>query len=236
MVIAMTRLLLALAILLNLSALPAQGGTPCDKIATTVAETKIYDAAPVFYTGSGWKFGREVGAAPANSQIRVCKKVRIGFFTNRKIWYQIKYGDLYGWVFSGSINLSSLAAPSFNFAELFLIRRAFAQSGASSGHEISVVPTGTRFFIYLLAFIAVVLGMFGKVVFDELDGDNKPSIRECLEPRKCLKALIIAPVVFLGFLTAGNFALQNELNIIVGLCLAFQNGFFFQTVTPTKAK
>ena len=85
-----------------------------------------------------------------------------------------------------------------------------------------------------VAFFFVITGMIGKVVYDELDSGKAPSISSTFNLSKCLKALIVAPIVFLTFLNVGDFSFQTEMAVIIFLCLAFQNGFFWQTVLPTR--
>ncbi len=43
------------------------------------------------------------------------------------------------------------------------------------------------------------------------------------------EAVLVSPIVFLGFLTAGQFGSSKQTFLLLSL-LAFQNGFFWQTV------
>lgn len=80
--------------------------------------------------------------------------------------------------------------------------------------------------LYGPLFLAMLLGMLAKALFDLLD-DTKPSWREHL--RHGAMAIVISPIVFLGFITAGQFNSSSQTFLVLAL-FAFQNGFFWQTV------
>lgn len=80
--------------------------------------------------------------------------------------------------------------------------------------------------LYGPLFVAMLLGMLAKALFDLLD-DAKPSWREHL--RHGAMAIVISPIVFLGFITAGQFNSTSQTFLVLAL-FAFQNGFFWQTV------
>lgn len=63
------------------------------------------------------------------------------------------------------------------------------------------------------AFVFVVLGMLGEVVYDEVDKGQAPSLRGCLIFIKCIKALLAAPTAFGTFLVAGRFSFSDEIAI-----------------------
>ena len=46
----------------------------CEMKGTTVRDTKVYNRAPHFYTGSGWKLGDIVTTLPANTNVMICEK------------------------------------------------------------------------------------------------------------------------------------------------------------------
>ena len=73
----------------------------------------------------------------------------------------------------------------------------------------------------------MVLGMLAKAVVDWLDEPGWSSIRPHV--RSGLIALLVSPIVFLGFLNAGQFSVSTQAFLVLML-LAFQNGFFWQTV------
>ncbi len=82
----------------------------------------------------------------------------------------------------------------------------------------------------------MVLGMLAKAIFDALD-EHKPSWLEHL--RHGAMAIVVSPMVFLGFITAGQFSGNSQTFLVLAL-FAFQNGFFWQTVLtrngPVKGK
>ena len=74
----------------------------------------------------------------------------------------------------------------------------------------------------------MLFGMIAKAVVDYLDAPgSKHALRE--HSRNALVAVLVSPIVFLGFLTAGQFSASTQTFIVLWL-LAFQNGFFWQTV------
>lgn len=85
---------------------------------------------------------------------------------------------------------------------------------------------GDQAVLYGPLFIAMLLGMLAKALFDMLD-DSKPSWRSHL--RHGAMAIVISPIVFLGFITAGQFNSSSQTFLVLAL-FAFQNGFFWQTV------
>ncbi len=95
---------------------------------------------------------------------------------------------------------------------------------------------GEQIVLYGPLFLAMLLGMLAKALFDLLD-DTKPSWREHL--RHGAMAIVISPIVFLGFITAGQFNSSSQTFLVLAL-FAFQNGFFWQTVLkrnpPTPGK
>lgn len=93
---------------------------------------------------------------------------------------------------------------------------------------------GDQAVLYGPLFIAMLLGMLAKALFDMLD-DSKPSWRSHL--RHGAMAIVISPIVFLGFITAGQFNSSSQTFLVLAL-FAFQNGFFWQTVlkrSPAEA-
>ncbi len=97
-------------------------------------------------------------------------------------------------------------------------------------------PLGDQALLYGPLFIAMVLGMLAKAIFDALD-EHRPSWREHL--KQGAMAIVVSPMVFLGFITAGQFSGNSQTFLVLAL-FAFQNGFFWQTVLtrngPAKDK
>jgi hypothetical protein len=106
-----------------------------------------------------------------------------------------------------------------------------------AAHELPVVasglPAATPEISELLApywplFLAMVLGMFAKAIVDLLDaGFNRVLV--VVHMRRGVVALVVSPIVFLGFLNAGQFE-ATAATFFVLLLVAFQNGFFWQTL------
>jgi hypothetical protein len=81
---------------------------------------------------------------------------------------------------------------------------------------------------YLPLFFAMILGMVAKAIVDLLDADFNRMVLS-LHVRRGLVALLVSPIVFLGFLSSGQFDVTLK-TFLVLLLLAFQNGFFWQTL------
>ena len=73
----------------------------------------------------------------------------------------------------------------------------------------------------------MLFGMMAKATVDCLDASDSSVLWYHL--RNALTAFLVSPIVFLGFLNAGEFSTSRQTFIVLCL-LAFQNGFFWQTV------
>jgi hypothetical protein len=117
---------------------------------------------------------------------------------------------------------------------------AFAQPVDESDEPVAEPPPPPNSYglvlFFFFAFVVIIVGMIAKVVFDQIDKASALKIRELLDWRKCIKALIVSPIVFGTFLALANFENLDQTQVIVILLSAFQNGFFWQTVLPTGAK
>lgn len=229
-----------IVILIQVLAFAGTALADCEGSAMTTAATRVYNTTPTLNTRSGWQFGRYLFTLPPATRVSICSARDIGILFGKKRWYFIRTRTgRYGWVFSGSLSVSrshsSRAKKSFaaGIGDGFLDISAHAEGNdAQTG-----LPPGTQKFaiylIYFLAFVFTIVGIIGKVAYDELGGEG--SIKDCFELKKYLRTLIIGPIVFLTFLQAGKFNLGDDVSIVsilVGFCFAFQNGFFWQTVMP----
>jgi hypothetical protein len=91
--------------------------------------------------------------------------------------------------------------------------------------------------LYGPLFVALVLGILAKIGVDCLDDWHKLSLRKRTlrgQVRNGLIAILVSPIVFLGFLNTGQFPAVRQ-TFIVLMLLAFQNGFFWQAV-PKKGE
>jgi hypothetical protein len=52
--------------------------------------------------------------------------------------------------------------------------------------------------------------------------------------RETMVPLLVSPMVFLGFMQSASLKISGNGGFIVLLCLAFQSGFFWQTVLNIK--
>jgi hypothetical protein len=127
-----------------------------------------------------------------------------------------------------SAAVSSAAVPSVPIAPTV--------PGAAADTPPVAAPLGDQALLYGPLFIAMILGMLAKAIFDALD-EHRPSWRDHL--RHGAMAIVVSPMVFLGFITAGQFSGNSQTFLVLAL-FAFQNGFFWQTVLtrngPVKDK
>ena len=211
----------------------------CTTEARTIAPTTVYASAPTFTSGEGWRMGKAIEKLPADTPVRICKSTSVGLFFDKKQWYRIEFdGRRAGWVFADLIEPAAESrspAPTIRFS---LLAPAFAQDSPAESPEAGAdiasqgVPGFNITILLLGAFVSIVLGMVGKVAYDEVEHGQHLSLRGCVNIRKCIKALIVAPMTFSAFLVAGDYTFQDEVAVIIFLCMAFQNGFFWQTVLP----
>jgi len=216
----------------------------CTRSGRVINAAEVFDRPPTFSTQAGWQAGSRVATLAVESVIRICQTITVGFIGGRKTWYQIQYDNARGWVFAGTISTSIVETPVPRVGQslslgLIAIAVASADTGVPSG-----VPHQIQFYVfYGLLFLVTLLGMGGKVVSDEMEalpetrsiGDG---LRACLSVRRWMKAAIVAPIVFLAFLQMGKATLPETPDVaaLIGFCLAFQNGFFWQTVIPGSVR
>jgi hypothetical protein len=163
--------------------------------------------------------------------VRVCEEVTVGLFFDKKRWYRIEFDTgRSGWVFSEQLDISAAPFNDSKFARLIVIPEA--QAASSNGSDQGT-PGFNMWMMLFGAFVFVVLGMIGKVAYDEVDKGQSLSWQSVFNLTKCIKALIAAPMAFAAFLVVGNFAFKNEVAVVIFFCMAFQNGFFWQTVIPS---
>lgn len=209
----------------------------CERTAKTTTSTEVYSEAPVYVTGQGWQLGPPVVTLPEGTNISVCEEKKVGVLFDKRTWFWVEYeldteaGN--GWIFSGQTDLGVLldgsghkvaARPSLSF-----VSPANAQPTAlAAGMPNNGLPQSVPFIIMTSSFIAIILGMVAKVVFDTIDQRRSFVLSDF--GRNLIRSIVVAPIVFLAFLKLGNFAIVGDSNIMIGFCLAFQNGFFWQTV------
>ena len=97
-------------------------------------------------------------------------------------------------------------------------------SSSETGSTFSFLETLK---LYWPLFVSMLLGMGAKAGVDLLYAGNKKLAKEHM--RNAVVSVLISPIVFLGFLNGGSF--QASAQTFLVLCLvAFQNGFFWQTI------
>ena len=97
----------------------------------------------------------------------------------------------------------------------------------SAENGTGAIAWGDLLKLYAPFFVAMLIGMVAKTIVDYLDAWDKTAIWVHL--RNGMTSVLVSPIVFLGFLTAGQFGTSKQTFIVLSL-LAFQNGFFWQTI------
>lgn len=195
----------------------------CDKPATTTKNSIVYDDVPRFFTGQGWVMGKKVKNLNEGAQIWICAERSVGFVLGKQSWLQISEArdkPPIGWMLSADTH----KAGSRNHPPLALVPKALAQTPQEA--VPAPVPGNP---IAALSFLAMVLGMMAKELFDRTMGAR---LRMKTFFRRLLPALVISPVVFSAMLQA-NIPVPDSKSLAALLAWAFQNGFFWQTLVKT---
>jgi hypothetical protein len=85
---------------------------------------------------------------------------------------------------------------------------------------------------YVWSFVAVIVGMAARVGQDTLESEKGKNFRTIA--REMLTPLFVSPIVFLGFMQTAKVIVTDLQGYIVLLLLAFQSGFFWQTVINAR--
>jgi hypothetical protein len=240
----------------------------CERRAITTAVADVYENPPRYTTGVGWQ-GRRITGLPRGTQLYICAEQNVDFGFSSKLFYQIAYKTdkwKYGWILADQIKLAwSELRESDVASRVALITAAFADAppaptpqkpewqigaappvpaagvengSAPSAAENALVSWSNLGALYGPLFLAMLLGMVAKGLMDCLNAATKAALREHL--RTGFSAILVSPIVFLGFLNAGQFSASTQAFVVLSL-MAFQNGFFWQTVlkreeqnTPAK--
>ena len=247
-------------IFLSPCVLLAQG---CDRKAVMTSAADVYERPARYATGLGWQ-GNRIAALSANTKVYICSQQSVDFGFFSKVWFQIAYrldGQWrYGWVLEDTIKewhgwlrgqevegFRSWIAPALAAETPGAVGQeqgkwnlppappprgdvglpsSPVEPGAATWHDLWV--------LYAPLFLAMLFGMIAKAVVDYLDAPgSKHALRE--HSRNALVAVLVSPIVFLGFLTAGQFSVSTQTFIVLWL-LAFQNGFFWQTVLKREGE
>jgi hypothetical protein len=223
-----------------------------DRRAVVTSATDVYERVPQFVTGRGWQ-GNRIASLPPSTQVYVCAERSADFGLSSKVWLQIAFRNsrggkgewAYGWVMKEAVTAARVE-PGYS-----IFRVAFADDAPAGGRKVEWdlgapppappaadsgpgVPgggsttLGDLTVLYGPLFIAMLLGMVAKTAVDCLDSSNRRgALIEHI--RNGSIAILVSPIVFLGFLQAGEFGASTQAFLVLWL-LAFQNGFFWQTV------
>jgi hypothetical protein len=85
---------------------------------------------------------------------------------------------------------------------------------------------------YAMSFIAILIGMAAKTLVDVFESSGPMQRGQIV--RETMVPLLVSPMVFLGFMQSASLKISGNGGFIVLLCLAFQSGFFWQTVLNIK--
>ncbi|HUL91578.1 MAG TPA: hypothetical protein VLV56_04440 [Burkholderiales bacterium] len=228
----------------------------CDRRGVIASATDVYERVPQFVTGRGWQ-GNRIASLRQSTQVYVCTEQSADFGLSTKVWFQIAFKIArsgreewsYGWVLKDAVT-TGRAETGSRFA---LIGAAFAEpsppnqqkaewslgapppappvadaSSSSSSKAQGSATLGDLTVLYGPLFIGMLLGMLAKTAVDCLDAPSKKGVL-VEHIRNGSIAILVSPIVFLGFLQAGEFGASTQAFVVLWL-LAFQNGFFWQTV------
>jgi hypothetical protein len=229
----------------------------CERRAITTAVADVYENPPRYTTGVGWQ-GRRSTGLPVGSQLYICAEQNVDFGFSTKVFYQIAYKAdkwKYGWILADHVKIvrseflemdvasryalitgafadeppaSTAQAPEWKLGAAPPVPGARVESGsAPQAAEAASVSWSNLGTLYGPLFVAMLLGMVAKGVMDCLNAATRAALKEHL--RTAFSAILVSPIVFLGLLNAGQFSASTQAFVVLSL-LAFQNGFFWQTV------
>ena len=259
----LTAIIAILTIVLLLPSLSTAQST-CNRRGRIIQDTDVYPQVPSYVTGSGWR-GERIATLRGNTQVYVCGERSVAFGFSTRTWVQIAFEGMgrnwqYGWILKEYITMASsghreieIAAASFPIAVAFAAEPPAGQakdawmlppppplppphsedrfvSGTKETGSASLSDLGE---LYWPLFVAMLLGMLAKAGVDCLDSADSSVMWQHL--RNAVVALLVSPIVFLGFLSAGQFSTSTQTFVVLCL-LAFQNGFFWQTVLKRNVR
>jgi hypothetical protein len=225
----------------------------CDGRAVVSADADVYESLPRFVTGRGWQ-GHVIARLQSGTQVYVCWEQSTQFGLSSKAWVQIAFRNrgatTYGWMLKEATRQAAHAREAPWLARMSPVGSALAATPAPADDKGSwtlgdpppqppppMEPTTSNaqpdslvadlVVLYGPLFVAMVLGMLAKAVVDWLDEPDRTTVMPHV--RSGIIAILVSPIVFLGFLNAGQFSVSTQAYLVLML-LAFQNGFFWQTV------
>ena len=104
------------------------------------------------------------------------------------------------------------------------------------GIDGQISQTGTTKF-YLYFFGLILAGMLAKVVVDLLESSENDNYKRRIRRQlpKLIIPFFVSPIVFGSVITSTNVEVTNQTEFFSLLVLAFQNGFFWQTIIHTRS-
>ncbi len=210
-------------VILNILTQAAQA--ECDRQVVIKVPVNVYENTPQYSTGKGWVLAKSIGTLPKGTTIWICKEQSVGLLLSQKRWLQIRFmkdgKEHFGWIpEEGLKNSSGIHTDSIKLA---LFKIAYAQEKA----DIPEAGVPSPLPIYLIMFIAICFGMVAKGLFDRLE---QRTFAFSAYMKKTIRAILVSPIVFMSMASAGDFSIQSTGSLLIFLCMAFQNGFFWQTV------
>lgn len=237
----------------------------CDRRGRIMQDADVYRDVPRYVTGSGWQ-GERIATLRSNTQVYICGEQSVAFGFSTKIWVQVAYQGAkrdwrYGWVLTDTVTiLSSRFRETDSTNRYSLVEVAYAgelpvanqdktawklgpppvapppqgdEKSASVTKEPGPASLSDLGELYWPLFAAMLLGMLAKAGVDWLDASDKAMMWQHL--RNAVISILVSPIVFLGFLSAGQFSTSTQTFVVLCL-LAFQNGFFWQTVLKRNVR
>lgn len=229
----------------------------CNRRGVISSDADIYENPPRYVTGVGWQ-GKQKGYLSSGTQVYICGEQSVQFGFSEKIWTQIAYpvgnGWNYAWILKDQLRdwSGTNVHPGKSVASLIKVAYAVtpptsdtppmqwrlpemppnpplrSETDATySGRGVGPTAWGDLIKLYGPFFIAMLLGMIVKVLVDFLEARDKAVLYQHL--RNGVIAVLVSPIVFLGFITGGQFPAGQQTFIVLFL-MAFQNGFFWQAV------
>ena len=217
-----TAALVVLVLLFHTPVAEADCG-PQKKLSVPVS---VYSGVPNFSTGKGWSLAPKLATLPAGSSVALCEERSVGIFLSKKTWLKIKFthqgDDRFGWIPKEALQASQGPAPH----DVGIIGSAYAADGDADTDTTALgLPNSVQLYVFMFA--AVILGMGAKGVFDCL-GNRRVALRQYFT--RTIRSFLVSPIVFLGMASGGDFVIATTGSLMIFLCMAFQNGFFWQTV------
>ncbi len=210
----------------------ASAEAQCSPAKRTSVTVPVYDTPPEFSTANGWFFGPQKLSLAAGVPIQVCASRGVGFLGGQKLWLYIHFapqnGVSDGWIFGEGTVATTRRGGRSSLGALLGPAAAYAQGPGVAPEPQGLPADGTDLLSLFWAVIGILLGMAAKGAFDSLQAGGHLVVRDYL--LRTTPALLISPMVFLSLAKISDIHLADAHGLIVAFCVAFQSGFFWQTV------